>query len=117
MQQIIRDLIELANDPELQKSYCDRQKELEEWLESKKVKNIQKGQQVDIRDTEDIWCIGIIKEIYENENHGKTLLIHYQGNSNKAGMMCMMSSFVRIRPDWPPLGTSPGEEISPDMPI
>ena len=72
---------------------------------------------VDVRDTEDIWCIGTIKGIYSNNNHANTLLIHYKGTFNKAGIMSMMNLFVKIPLDWPPLDILLYEMISLNMPI
>jgi len=82
MQEIIKKLIKSSNDIQIKKNYKERQDELMEWLDKKKLKNIQKGQQVDVRDTEEIWCIGTIREIYSNSNHQRTLLIHYKGRSD-----------------------------------
>ena len=32
-----------------------------------------------MKDTENIWCIGIIKKMIKNKNHSDTLFIHYEG--------------------------------------
>lgn len=79
IQNIIKKLINLLNDKKLKKSYKIREKEFEDWLQKKSISQPEKGQMVDVRDTEDIWCIGTIKDIFINDDHSKTLLIHYKG--------------------------------------
>lgn len=51
----------------------DKFKELKEQL---KVKDVKEGMQIDVKDTEGIWCSGTIKNILNVENPS-LLLIHY----------------------------------------
>lgn len=79
MQEIIRELIQIAKDAEIKEAYAQRELELEKWRQKRRLVDPKKGEHVDVRDTEYIWCIGEVKDIYTNSSHSKTLLIHYQG--------------------------------------
>jgi len=52
------------------------------WMDKRSVKDVTVGSRIDVRDTESIWCIGIVKDIIKNKNHKETLLIHYAGWDN-----------------------------------
>lgn len=106
IQNVIQTLLKMVGDQEKVKAYSSRKKDFQVWLEGKAILNPEVDQLVDVRDTEDIWCIGIIKGIYSNQNHSKTLLIHYKGKFNQVGTMCMMNLSVKILPDLLPLATS-----------
>ena len=79
IQEIIEKLLSKIQNKELKDNYYQRKKEYTEWNNSKKLNKVEINQKIDVRDTEDIWCIGIIKKILKNSNHSNTLLIHYQG--------------------------------------
>jgi hypothetical protein len=64
---------------EMKKNFIDRKSEYQEWKESKKVSLFEIDQKYDIKDTENIWCVGIVKDIIKNENHSDTLFVHYLG--------------------------------------
>ncbi len=52
---------------------------------------------LDVLDTERIWCNGTVKKIIRNQNHANTLLIHYTGwNDIYDEYLCVNSS--RIAP-------------------
>jgi hypothetical protein len=72
----------LVEDESLETAYRAREQELGDWHRKKTVSNPRVGMKIDVRDTEDIWCIGIIKQVIANESHSQTLLIHYQGISD-----------------------------------
>ena len=37
------------------------------------------GLALDIMDTENIWCAGVVRDIFPNAGHAPTLLVHYNG--------------------------------------
>lgn len=79
IQKMIECLINFSNNIDISKNYVNRKIEYKKWVNMKKIKKIEINQKVDVRDTENIWCIGIVKKILANKNHSNTLLIHYQG--------------------------------------
>ena len=82
IQDTIKRLVDISKDQSIKDCYESRLKEYSEWLALKNVKEIVLNQKIDVRDTEDIWCIGIVMQIHRNSNHAHTLLIHYQGKFN-----------------------------------
>ena len=71
--------LEINGDAEMSECYKERVEEHRVWSESRRVWEVSVGMKVDARDTEDIWCVGVILEIRKNLRHANTLLIHYQG--------------------------------------
>ena len=75
---IISKLVEIQAEG-IQEGYKDKVKEVREWDENRRVGDLAVDAEIDVKDTENIWCIGIVKEIIKNKNHSDTLLIHYKG--------------------------------------
>ena len=69
----------ISQNPEQEKNYSERKKEYIFWKNQKKITNFEIEKKYDIKDTENIWCIGIIKKIVKNTNHADTLFVHYLG--------------------------------------
>lgn len=59
--------------------YRIREAEHNEWLSRRKVSSVEIEQKIDVLDTENIWCIGIVKQIHQDQVHGIIVKIHYQG--------------------------------------
>ena len=55
-----------------------RKQENEDWNKSRKLLNFEEGQEIDILDTEYIWCKGKIKEVI-NKHKDASVLVHYEG--------------------------------------
>ena len=66
-------------DKSIQKSYRERIEDFKAWEDERKLKNVEVDMEIDVKDTENIWCVAIVKEIIKNRNHSDTLLIHYKG--------------------------------------
>ena len=64
----------------LVKERWDKQKKAhKDWVEGRKIENIEVGEKVDIRDTEYIWCEGKVKIKIECPNRDTLLVVHYEG--------------------------------------
>jgi len=64
----------------LVKERWDKQKKAhKDWVEGRKIENIEVGDKVDIRDTEYIWCEGKVKIKIECPNRDTLLVVHYEG--------------------------------------
>lgn len=44
-----------------------------------RIESIEVGEKVDIRDTEYIWCAGLVKMKIESANKEPLLVVHYEG--------------------------------------
>ena len=53
-------------DKKNQKKFFERVKEREKEKMERKVTSFCKGDYIDVKDTEGIWCKGIIKQVYNN---------------------------------------------------
>lgn len=62
--------------------YARRVSEFGAWCERRRVRGVGVGSRLDVRDTESIWCVGVVKDVIRNERHDETLLIHYAGWDN-----------------------------------
>jgi hypothetical protein len=90
VEKLVRKLDTLVAD-----NYFRRQKEAQEWAESKKLKNVLEGMLIDMRDSENIWCLARIKKVFRNNDHSKTLLVHYEKwNSIYDEFVCQNSERV-----------------------
>ena len=71
-----------ASSPEQQfiKEKWETQAKLhKEWVEARKLENVEPGTKVDVRDTEYIWCEGTVKIKVECPNRDPLLVVHYEG--------------------------------------
>lgn len=50
-----------------------------EWIDSRRIDNVDVGTKIDIRDTEYIWCEGTVKIKIECPNRDPLLVVHYEG--------------------------------------
>jgi hypothetical protein len=57
--------------------FANRKKEMKEYKESIKIGEISEGMKIDAKDTEGIWCEGVIKRVIE-ENNCRLALVHYE---------------------------------------
>lgn len=57
-------------------TYYNRRKENEEWNIQRKIQQFNIGQEIDILDTEYIWCKGKILDIQEGKRESQ-VLVHY----------------------------------------
>lgn len=71
----------IANEgePHIKKDFEARVAENEREKEERAVTNFTVDMKLDVLDTEQIWCVGVVKQIFANPAHGSTLLIHYKG--------------------------------------
>lgn len=49
-----------------------------EWLDKKKLVDVKPGDKVDVRDTEYIWCVGVVELKITTQNRPPLLYIHYE---------------------------------------
>ena len=56
-----------------------REAEHEEWLFQRRLASVDLEQRIDVLDTENIWCIGVVKHIVNDNQHGTVFKVHYQG--------------------------------------
>jgi len=71
-----------ASSPEQQfiRDKWDAQAKLhKEWVDARKLENVEPGTKVDVRDTEYIWCEGTVKIKVECPNRDPLLVVHYEG--------------------------------------
>lgn len=58
-------------------NYNSRISKAKEYKDKARVKDFEEGMKVDVRDTEGIWCPGVVKTILTNENT-KMVLVHFE---------------------------------------
>ena len=66
----------LTNFEKLSGNYQGRLKAFKEFKEKIKLKEVNEGMKVDVKDTEGIWCTGTIKTVLNVEN-SNFILVHY----------------------------------------
>ncbi|KRX05674.1 Translation initiation factor IF2/IF5, zinc-binding [Pseudocohnilembus persalinus] len=71
-------LIECKIELENQQQFLKQIQEYEKWKKTKFDIKFEIGQEIDVQDTENIWCVAIIKDILDIDNE-KNILIHYKG--------------------------------------
>lgn len=76
-QKIVEDFI-TESKPELSQLHSKRRDEMIDWKESRRLKKIEEGELVDLRDSENVWCVARIKKVLDNHSHKRTLLMHYE---------------------------------------
>lgn len=59
--------------------YEKRLEKFEQWKEAKKLKNSKVGMKIDALDTENVWCVGLIRLKIDNGDKHPYLYIHYIG--------------------------------------
>ena len=77
-EKIIKTFISRQNKLQLT-NYQHRLVEYKTWKTLKHITKFEIGVKYDVKDTENIWCIGIIKKIVKNIGHSDTLFISYLG--------------------------------------
>ncbi len=91
-QKIVENLVTEIK-PELSQLFSKRRDEMLTWKESRRVRNIEEGELVDVRDSENVWCVAKIVKVFTNDCHTRTLLIHYEKwNSIYDEYICEKSS-------------------------
>jgi hypothetical protein len=81
-----------ALDNQSKEAYSAREDEHNQWADQRKLKTVELEQKIDILDTENIWCIGIVKKIVTDPKHGTVFKVHYQGWSDVYDeYMCLKS--------------------------
>ena len=60
------------------KRYKERVSSYKIWKEKLKLKEVKAGDKIDIRDTEYIWCVGVVELKITSEKHKTVLYIHYE---------------------------------------
>jgi len=68
----------LAGQEDEYKRWCDRINLYNEWIEKHKLVEIKAGDKVDVRDTEYIWCVGIVEYKITMMDKPPLLYIHYE---------------------------------------
>jgi hypothetical protein len=63
------------------KKWMERVETYKQKLDAAKLKTIAAGQRIDVRDTEYIWCTGIVELKITHINKPPLLYIHYEVNS------------------------------------
>mmetsp|Transcript_27262 Transcript_27262/g.26310 ORF Transcript_27262/g.26310 Transcript_27262/m.26310 type:complete len:82 (+) Transcript_27262:730-975(+) len=63
----------------------------------RRIENIEVGQKIDVRDTEYIWCVGVVKIKIESAHKEPLLVIHYDG-WNKYFDEILSQSSQRVAP-------------------
>lgn len=53
----------------LKSTFITRKKENEEWNKSRKIISFEEGSEIDILDTEYVWCKGRIKEVINKKKN------------------------------------------------
>lgn len=76
-QKIVENLVTEIK-PELSQLHFKRRDEMVAWKESMRLKKIEEGELVDMRDSENVWCVAKIKKVFNNGAHPRTLLMHYE---------------------------------------
>ena len=56
-----------------------RTTEAEDHARARSVQEFTVGQALDVMDTENIWCAGVVRGVFPNAGHAPTLLVHYLG--------------------------------------
>jgi hypothetical protein len=75
-----------------QKNYKKRIEKYKVWKKSQKVENLIIGDKLDVKDTENVWCVGEVKEIIKNGKNKDILFIHYIGWNNSFDEYIFQSS-------------------------
>lgn len=73
-----------------------RRQEGEAWSKSRRVEKFAVGQEVDVLDTEYIWCRGTVREVVSRKTRSQ-VLVHYEG-WNKIYDEYILQSSYRLAP-------------------
>ncbi|KAM3136016.1 hypothetical protein pb186bvf_011821 [Paramecium bursaria] len=98
--QLVKTYIVDTGDIELRNYYFQRLQQLDDDIQKKKISEFSIGMQLDVMDTEQIWCVGIVKSMRKG-----CLLIHYDGWHQIFDEFIAMNS-----PRLSPLGTYTSRE-------
>lgn len=74
----IEKFVDGSKDEKVKETFYKRKAEWEKWQNDREVKDLPEGSRLDVRDTEYIWCVGVLKKKVEKKN-SLTFLIHYEG--------------------------------------
>lgn len=66
---------------ELRIQYANLVDEYKKWISERNVSNFRTGLEIDVKDTEDIWCKGLISD-FSSQNQSLIMKVHYDGWSN-----------------------------------
>lgn len=83
---IVRMIIEnkrLDGSEEDYQHWVERVNKYKEWKSKMKVTETKPGMQLDVRDTEFIWCKGTVELKITTNKHDPLLYIHYEGWNRK----------------------------------
>ena len=78
LEELVNQFVE-GQSNDIQSSYGKLKEKYVNWTNKRRVNFADVGSKLDVKDTESIWCVGVVKEIIQNNNHAATLLIHYNG--------------------------------------
>jgi hypothetical protein len=54
-----------------------------EWIDKSQIEDVKVGEKVDVRDTEHIWCVGLVELKISTLKRPPLLYIHYEGWNRK----------------------------------